>query len=244
MNEKRRMWLVRLGAAITTSLYKGLLYFLSFLGPVLILNHFRWLPIAVLLALAIIGFGAAGLVFLLLVVLTKKCLIGPLPSTGIQTIETPYARKWFFAAVLVALVDQSPFRSMVNGLSLFASWYYRGMGAKMPNSVLLGARTRMSDPYFVELGENVTIGADAVILGHLGHGREIILGRVFVGDGAIIGMRSVVLPDVRIGKDARVGAGALVARGTVIPDGESWAGVPARKISPRKEVREGRAAGA
>ena len=32
MNEKRRMWLVRLGAAITTSLYKGLLYFLSFSG--------------------------------------------------------------------------------------------------------------------------------------------------------------------------------------------------------------------
>src|SRR5262245_31477803 len=240
MNEKQRMWLVRFGAATITSTYKALLYFLSFLGPVLVLNYFRWLPILVLLALAIVGFGVAGSIFLLLVVLTKKGLIGSLPITGIQTIETAYARKWFFAAVLVALVEQSPFRSMVTGLSLFAAWYYRGMGAKMPNSVLLGARARMSDPYFVELGENVTIGAEAVILGHLGHGREVILGRVFVGDGAIIGMRSVVLPDVRIGKDARVGAGALVARGTVIPDGETWAGVPARKISTRKET--GRAA--
>lgn len=240
MNEKQRMRLVRVGAATVTSTYKGLLYFLSFLGPVLVVHHFRGLSIAVLLALAMIGFGAAGSIFLLLVVLSKKCLIGVLPTTGILNIETPYARKWFCAAVLAAMVEQSPFRSMVTGLSLLAAWYYRGMGAKMPNSVLLGARARMSDPYFVELGENVTIGAEAVILGHLGHGREVILGRVSIDDGAIIGMRSVVLPDVRIGKDARVGAGALVARGTVIPDGETWAGVPARKISSRRE--SGRAA--
>jgi len=68
------------------------------------------------------------------------------------------------------------------------------MGAKIPGSVLLGARSRISDPWFLEVGENVTIGADAVILGHLGHGKEIILGRVEIGEGAIVGMRAVIFP--------------------------------------------------
>jgi acetyltransferase-like isoleucine patch superfamily enzyme len=52
-----------------------------------------------------------------------------------------------------------------------------------------------------------------------------------IGDGVVVGMRAVIFPDVRIGHYARVAAGAIVVRGTTIPDGETWAGVPARKIS-------------
>jgi acetyltransferase-like isoleucine patch superfamily enzyme len=70
-----------------------------------------------------------------------------------------------------------------------------------------------------------------MILGHLGEGKEIVLGRVIIGDGAIVGLRATIFPEVRIGNNARVAAGALVLRGTVIPDGETWGGVPARKIS-------------
>jgi len=43
-------------------------------------------------------------------------------------------------------------------------------------------------------------------------------------------VRAVLLPGVEIGEGAIVGAGALVAKDTVIPPGEIWAGVPARKI--------------
>jgi acetyltransferase-like isoleucine patch superfamily enzyme len=213
--------------------YKAILYILSFLGPVLVIHHFQSSPAAVLLVLATLGFGVAGSVFLLLLVLTKKYLIGPLEDTGVETIESDYAKRWFAAAMLVGLVDHSPFRSMITGLSLFASWFYRGMGARMPDSVLLGARAWIFDPWFLEVGENVNIGSDAVILGHLGHGKEIILGRVIIGDGAIIGMRAIIFPDVRIGSHARVAAGALVLRGTVVPDGETWAGLPARKVEAR-----------
>lgn len=233
--ENGRLRLLRVAGAVALSAYKAVLYFLSFLGPVLVIANVRGWPTAALLALAILGYGIAGFTFLLLLIMTKKFLIGPL-HTGIETIHTTHGKRWFLAAMLTIIQDHSPFRSMTSNLSLFASWYYRGMGAKMPNSVLLGSRTLIFDPWFLEVGENVNIGTDAVILGHLGHGQQIILGRVVIGEGAIVGMRSVIFPDVRIGRNARVAAGAVVVRGTVIPDGETWAGVPARKI-PAKQDR-------
>lgn len=100
----------------------------------------------------------------------------------------------------------------------------------MPSSVLLGPGTIIFDPYFLEVGENVSIGAGAVILGHIGHGKEFLLGRVTIGEGAIIGVRAIIFPEVSIGSHSVVAAGAVVVRGTVIPDFETWAGIPARKI--------------
>jgi hypothetical protein len=229
--EKQRLRMIRIAGAIVFSSSKGVLYFLSFLGPVLIINHFRTQPIPVLLAMAIVGYGVAGFLFILLLVLTKKFIIGPVHITGRVTIHDRDVKKWFSAAMLTVILDTGPFRSMTIGLSLFAPWYYRGMVARMPNSVLLGVRALIFEPWFLEVGENVNIGADSVILGHLGEGKDIVLGRVVIGDGAIVGMRAIIFPDVRIGSHARVAAGALVLSGTIIADGETWAGVPARKVS-------------
>lgn len=58
--------------------------------------------------------------------------------------------------------------------------------------------------------------------------------RVFVDEGAVIGSGAVILPSVRIGKNARVGAGAIVVDD--VPDG-------ATVISPKAvlvEERHGR----
>lgn len=228
--------LLRLASATILVTYTSALYFLSFLGPVLVINHLRALPIAVLLAIAIVGFGVAGVTFLLLLIATKHFLIGTIESSHRTNFPNSDARKWFAANVVNSIHTQSPFAPMTMGVAQLASWYYRGMGAKIMGFVFLGVRSRISDPWFVELGENVVIGAEAVILGHLGHGDHLILGRVVIGNGVVIGMRAVIFPDVRIGKHARVGAGAVVVRGTTIADGETWAGVPARKISSANHV--------
>lgn len=241
MKDNGRPRLLRYVSATMYAVYKGTVYFLSFLGPVLLIDHLRWLPAPVLLGLTIVGLGAAGVVFLSMLVLTQRFLIGPVRNAGRTRIYTRDGKRWFAAASLANILVHSPFRPMTSGVSLFAAWYYRGMGAKMPGSVFLGARSRITDPWFLEVGENVTIGADAVVLGHLGHGEEVILGRVVIGEGAIVGMRAVIFPDVRIGRYARVGAGAIVVRGTTIPDGETWAGVPAQRLSPK--FQEARSAG-
>ena len=131
---------------------------------------------------------------------------------------------------MISVLEQSPFKSMTVGISIFSTWFYRGMGAKMPASVLIG-KGLMRDPWFFEFGENVNIGTGAMLLGHLGHGKEIFLGKVRIGDDVIIGVNAIIFPDVRIGNNARVGAGAVVVRGTVIPDNETWGGIPAKKLS-------------
>ena len=55
-------------------------------------------------------------------------------------------------------------------------------------------------------------------------------GGVQVGRAAYAGMNASVHPGVRIGAGAVVGMGAVVL--TDVPDGETWAGVPARALGP------------
>ena len=68
----------------------------------------------------------------------------------------------------------------------------------------------------VHIGNNVTVGHNAVL-----HGCTI-------GDRTLIGMGSVILDGARIGNDCIIGAGSLVTKNMVIPDGSLVMGSPAR----------------
>jgi carbonic anhydrase/acetyltransferase-like protein (isoleucine patch superfamily) len=72
--------------------------------------------------------------------------------------------------------------------------------------------------YPLVLGENVTVGHQAML-----HGCT-------VGDGSLIGIQAVVLNGARIGKNCLVGAGALVTEGKEFPDGSLIVGTPARVV--------------
>ena len=66
------------------------------------------------------------------------------------------------------------------------------------------------------IGNNVTVGHNAVI-----HGCTI-------GDRTLIGMGAVILDGAKIGNDCIIGAGSLVTKNTVIPDGSLVMGSPAK----------------
>ena len=68
----------------------------------------------------------------------------------------------------------------------------------------------------VSIGNNVTIGHNAVI-----HSCTI-------GDRTRIGMGAVILDGAQIGNDCIIGAGSLVTKNTVIPDGSLVLGSPAK----------------
>lgn len=70
----------------------------------------------------------------------------------------------------------------------------------------------------VKIGENVTVGHNAVI-----HGCT-------VGDNSLIGMNATVLNGAKIGKNSIVGAGALVTENKKFPDNSLILGVPAKKV--------------
>ncbi|HEX4703742.1 MAG TPA: NeuD/PglB/VioB family sugar acetyltransferase [Pseudonocardiaceae bacterium] len=66
--------------------------------------------------------------------------------------------------------------------------------------------------------------ADGVILA----GRATLAGGVRVGSGAYLGQGSMVREYLSIGAGAVIGMGAVVLAD--VPDGQTWAGVPARKL--------------
>lgn len=78
--------------------------------------------------------------------------------------------------------------------------------------------------YPLTIGENVTVGHQAML-----HGCT-------VGDGALIGIQAVVLNGAVIGKNCLVAAGALVTEGKVFEDGMLIMGSPAKAVRPLTET--------
>ena len=58
---------------------------------------------------------------------------------------------------------------------------------------------------------------------------------VIIKDGAFVGADCIILKGVTIGKRAVIGAGSVVTKS--VPDGEIWAGNPAKLIRKLDEVR-------
>lgn len=102
------------------------------------------------------------------------------------------------------------------------------LGARIGKSVMVGGK--ILDPSLVEIGDYSMLGEDCLLTAHAVEGDRVDLGRIVVGRNVTIGVKAVVLPDVRIGDGAIVAAGAVVKKGSRIGPGEIWGGVPARKI--------------
>lgn len=80
----------------------------------------------------------------------------------------------------------------------------------------------------IEIGDDVSIGHNVTI-----HGAKI-------GNGALIGMGSVILDHAVIGEGAIIAAGSVILSKTIVEPGSIYAGVPAKfakKVDP-EQVRE------
>ncbi|QOW10662.1 gamma carbonic anhydrase family protein [Kaistella flava (ex Peng et al. 2021)] len=78
------------------------------------------------------------------------------------------------------------------------------------------------------IGDNVSIGHNAIVHGCTIH------------DNVLIGMGAIVMDDCLVESNSIVGAGSVVTQGTHIKSGEVWAGAPARKIKDMStELLEG-----
>jgi len=110
-------------------------------------------------------------------------------------------------------------------------WFHTVVRGDM-HPIRIGARSNVQDNatihvvggrYGTVLGDDVTVGHNAVL-----HGCT-------VDDGVLIGMAAVVLDAVVVGAGSLVGAGALVTPGTVIPPRSLVLGSPAKRV---REVNE------
>ncbi|MBM7493637.1 acetyltransferase-like isoleucine patch superfamily enzyme [Micromonospora luteifusca] len=98
-----------------------------------------------------------------------------------------------------------------------------------------------SEPWMVTLGDNVYVTAGVQFVTH--DGGTLILRKehpdlewtapISVGDDVYIGVRTIILPGVRIGNRCVIGAGSVVTRD--IPANSVAAGVPARVVRSMDE---------
>jgi len=95
--------------------------------------------------------------------------------------------------------------------------------------IRIGDRTNVQDNCVLHTrtGEKPTILEDEVTVGH-----SVTLHGCYVEHGSLIGIGSIVLDDVRVGRQSLVAAGSLISPGTIIPPRSLVMGMPARVKRP------------
>lgn len=100
------------------------------------------------------------------------------------------------------------------------------------NSIRLGDKVNVQDGAVIHctyqktkaiIGNNVSIGHNAIVHGCTVH------------DNVLIGMGAIVMDNCVIGANSLIAAGSVVLEGTHVPEGSLFAGVPAKFV---KEVSE------
>ncbi len=97
----------------------------------------------------------------------------------------------------------------------------------------IGARTKAKHLAYLgdsEIGEGVNIGAGTITANFDGRAKHV----TSIGDGAFVGSGTIIVAPATVGRGAKTGAGAVVTRGTEIPEGETYVGVPARKHQQKR----------
>lgn len=94
--------------------------------------------------------------------------------------------------------------------------FYKMMGMKVGKGVHINT-TNISDPGLIELGDHVTIGGSATIIGHYGQKGYLVLKKVKIGDGVTIGMKATIMGDVHIGNGAMIGPHEVILPKSRIP---------------------------
>lgn len=101
------------------------------------------------------------------------------------------------------------------------------------NAIVMGDKVNVQDNAVIHctyqkaattIGNNVSIGHNAIVHGCTLH------------DNVLIGMGSIVMDNCVVESNSIIAAGAVVTEGTHVPSGTVWAGIPARKI---KDITEG-----
>lgn len=116
--------------------------------------------------------------------------------------------------------------------------------------VKVGARNRFtgainfgSEPYLVEIGDDVTLAQGTTFITHDGgaglfrdeHPGLNVFARISIGNNVFIGSSVTIMPGVKIGNNVVVGACSVVTKS--IPDNVVVAGNPARRIKTIEEYK-------
>jgi non-ribosomal peptide synthetase-like protein len=163
---------------------------------------------------------------LLFAVTMKRMLIGRYRPLVAPVWGGFYVRHW----IVVSSARLIPWRTLQG--TVFQSVALRALGAKVGRRVHIhrGVDLAHGGWDLLTLGDDVSIGQDAVIGVIELDGGQVVAGPVTIGDGAVLDVRAGVAGSTVVGAGAHLGALSSLPSGGVIPAGERWDGVPARRV--------------
>jgi bifunctional UDP-N-acetylglucosamine pyrophosphorylase/glucosamine-1-phosphate N-acetyltransferase len=85
------------------------------------------------------------------------------------------------------------------------------------------------------VGKGVNIGAGTITANYDGKNKSSTV----IEDGTFVGVGSILIAPVKIGKNALIGAGSVVTKNKNVPEGVTVAGVPARILKKSRKVKRG-----
>lgn len=97
------------------------------------------------------------------------------------------------------------------------------------NVRFLGNHNFGSEPYLIEIGDNVTVSTNVLFINHDGgtavfkrcyspeYDSVIKYGRIIIHDNCFIGASTILMPGIEIGPNAVIGAGSVVTK-NVLPN--------------------------
>jgi len=178
-----------------------------------------------------LGFHVWGIA-MMLIVAALRFTVGGTIRPGTYPLSSREARRWLRDLALCEIATRSPFFICVHHYPLLAAFFYRLMGAKVAWRVRIGYGARLTDPWLTRIERGATIGERALLLGHFIEGTSVVLREVAVGAHATVGVMAVISPGCRVEAGATLGACSMLPKGRRVPEGELWAGVPARRLRP------------
>ncbi len=186
----------------------------------------RWIRLMSISCGIGIGYFLYGFT-LMLVTSLLNTVMGLRLKPGRHKYFSAECMRWIMASGL-HLVVKVTFVDFVM-LSPFLNMYYRMMGARVGEGVMINSKY-VHDMSLLEIEDGAIIGGEAAISCHAAEKGYIVLSKVRIGKGALIGQRSILMPGVTVGAGAVVAAQAVVLKDEVIPPGETWVGIPAHKL--------------
>ncbi len=165
---------------------------------------------------------------LALVVVVKRVLIGRYRHVRAPVWGHFYVRHWMVQTT-ARLV---PWRRLEG--TVFLNGCLRALGARIGRRVHVhrGVDLWRGGWDLLDIGDDVTIGEDVSIEMIGLDDREIVIGSVTLGHGSTVDIRACVGADCVLEDGAFLTAHSALLRGTRMPRGECWDGIPATPAGP------------
>lgn len=94
------------------------------------------------------------------------------------------------------------------------------------NRIVIGEESNIQDGTIVHVSDDLP----AIVGARVSVGHRAIIHACEIGDETLVGMGAIVMDGARIGPRCVIAAGALVTKGTVVPEGSLVMGAPAKVV--------------